>query len=133
MEEGVHLGPGRGTGKNDPIVDVHAQSGLWGCVDMGEEGGGVERPKDGGEGGALRGANWLIAKGTHLTIEGQVDMMIGEEGQGPIAHARRETKVDEDGCEAVLVHVVEEALNVKHEGSTAASHCGVRHGHCEGG
>ena len=45
-------------------------------------------------------------------------MPVREEGQGPAAHARGEAKVDKDGREAVLVHVVEEALDVKHEGST---------------
>ena len=45
-------------------------------------------------------------------------MPIGKEGQGPATHAQGEAKVLKDCREAVLVHIVEEALNVKHEGST---------------
>ena len=43
------------------------------------------------------------------------------------AQARGEAKVHEDGREAILVHVVEEALNVKHEGGAveAAAVCDV--------
>ena len=49
-EEGVHRRPRGGTGKDHPIVHVHAQGGLRGSVDTSEEGGSVKRRQDWGEG-----------------------------------------------------------------------------------
>ena len=117
LKESVHLRPRGSAGKDDPIVNVHAQSGLRGRLKAGEEGGRVEGGQDEGKGGALGRANGLVAKGAHLAIEGQVDVAIREEGQGPTTHARGEAKVHEDGRKAILVHIVEEALDVEHEGS----------------
>ena len=116
-KEGVYFQPGRGPGKDDPVISVHAQGGFWGCVDTSEERGGVQGGKDRGEWGALRGADWLVTKGAHLAIEGQVDVTIGEERQGPATHAGGKAEVQEDGYKAILMHVVEEALDIKHEGS----------------
>ena len=84
---------------------------------MGEERGGVEGGKDRGEWGPLRSADRLIAKGAHLPIEGQVDVAIRKKGQGPLTQARGKAKVHENGCKAVLVDIVKEALDVVHEGS----------------
>ena len=64
----------------------------------------------------MGGPDRLVAEGAHLAVEGKVDVAIREEGQGPAAQARGEAKVHEDGRKAILMHVVEEALNVKHEG-----------------
>ena len=58
-KKGVDRCPGGGLGKNDAIVDVHAQSGLRGRADMGKEGGGVQGGEDGGERRPLRGGAGL--------------------------------------------------------------------------
>ena len=126
-KEGVDLQPGRGLGKDDAIVNVHAQSGVRGFVEVGEERGGVEGRKDRGEWGPLRSADRLIAKGAHLPIEGQVDAAIRKKGQGRSTQARGKAKVHKNGREAVLVDIVKEALNVEHEGSAvkATAVCNV--------
>ena len=116
-KEGIHLRPGQGLCKGDTVVDIHAQHGFWGHAEASEEGGGIQGGEDGGEWGPLRSANGLVAKGAHLAIEGQVYVAISEEEQGPSAQAGGEAKVHENGREAILVYVVEEALDVKHEGS----------------
>ena len=66
----------------------------------------------------MGGTDGLVAERAHLSVEGEVDTAIRKEGQGPTTHARREAKIHKDCREAVLVHVVEEALDIEHEGST---------------
>ena len=47
-----------------------------------------------------------------------MDCSIGQEVQNPTTHPSREAKVMEGGDQVVLVHVVEEPLDVAKEGGT---------------
>jgi len=67
---------------------------------------------------SLEASPQLVPLQSFLPVERQLDLPIRKEGQVPVTNLRGEPKVVQHSHQVVLVHIVEEPFDVKHQGCT---------------